>query len=231
VADNTVLNQTNVGSAGDTIRDLARQSGAVKTQVVQLDLGGPATNAENLTTAGPGAMANALPITRAGDDPSDPALIRIVDLLTRLFPNPDSIFSPFQELTQALQSIQALLASPPLPAGATQLTGQTAGNAQNCIVTFPAVPGRTIYLTGLQAGGLGATTAAQQFVQVAGIAGGTCSWAIGVPAGVTVSVPSMVVPFTPPLIASGPNVAVVSTLFSFGAGNVGQSLTAWGYMI
>jgi hypothetical protein len=56
MADNTLLN---VGTGGDTIRDLARQSGTVKTQVVQLDFGGASANAEQLvstTNALPAAM-------------------------------------------------------------------------------------------------------------------------------------------------------------------------------
>ena len=48
MADNTTLNP---GSSGDQIRDLARQSGVIKTQVVQLDLGGATANAEFLVTA------------------------------------------------------------------------------------------------------------------------------------------------------------------------------------
>ena len=56
MADNTLLN---VGTGGDTIRDLARQAGTVKTQVVQLDFGGASANAEQLvstTNALPAAM-------------------------------------------------------------------------------------------------------------------------------------------------------------------------------
>lgn len=51
----------------DTIRDLARQSGTVKTQVVQLDLGGSSANAENLITAGQQVMANSVPVVFASD--------------------------------------------------------------------------------------------------------------------------------------------------------------------
>lgn len=56
MADNTLLN---IGTGGDTIRDLARQAGTVKTQVVQLDFGGASSNAESLhstTNALPAAM-------------------------------------------------------------------------------------------------------------------------------------------------------------------------------
>jgi hypothetical protein len=63
MTDNTVLNP---GSGGDTIRDVNR-TGAVKTQVVQLDIGGAATNAEALVTSGQQTSANSLPVVIASD--------------------------------------------------------------------------------------------------------------------------------------------------------------------
>ena len=64
MADNTVLN---AGSGGDTIRDLARSSGTVKTPVVQLDIGGATANAEVLVTAGQQTMAASLPVVMANN--------------------------------------------------------------------------------------------------------------------------------------------------------------------
>jgi hypothetical protein len=61
MADNTQLPS---GTGGDTIRDLDRGTGA-KTQVVQLDVGGPATSAESLVSA-----ANPLPILSANEQNS-----------------------------------------------------------------------------------------------------------------------------------------------------------------
>ena len=58
----------NSSQAGtDTIRDLARQAGTVKTQVVQIDIGGPSANAEVLITAGQQPMAASLPVVIASD--------------------------------------------------------------------------------------------------------------------------------------------------------------------
>lgn len=51
----------------DTIRDLARQSGNVKTQTFQLDLGGPSSNAEVLITAGQQVMAASVPVVIAAN--------------------------------------------------------------------------------------------------------------------------------------------------------------------
>ena len=64
MADNTTIN---AGAGGDTIRDLARQSGTTKTQVVQLDLGGVSANAEVLITAGSQQSAQAVPVVDAVD--------------------------------------------------------------------------------------------------------------------------------------------------------------------
>lgn len=52
------------------MRDLARQSGAVKTQVVQLDIGGASANAEVLITAGQQVMAASVPVVLASDQPA-----------------------------------------------------------------------------------------------------------------------------------------------------------------
>lgn len=66
MADNS---QVTAGT-GDTIRDLARQAGNVKTQVVQLDLGGATANAEILITAGQQVMAVSVPVVIASDQPA-----------------------------------------------------------------------------------------------------------------------------------------------------------------
>lgn len=62
--DNTQLNS---GVGGDTIRDLARQAGSIKTQVIQLDLGGASTNSEVLITAGQQLSAVSVPVVIASD--------------------------------------------------------------------------------------------------------------------------------------------------------------------
>lgn len=67
--DNTILN---VGAGGDTVRDLARLGGTVKTQVVQLDLGGASANGEVLITAGRQTMAASVPVVLASDQPALP---------------------------------------------------------------------------------------------------------------------------------------------------------------
>ena len=60
-----VDNSTQDGA--DIIRDIARQGGAVKTQVMQLDAGGGSANAEVLITAGQQVMAASLPVVLASN--------------------------------------------------------------------------------------------------------------------------------------------------------------------
>lgn len=59
MADNTELLP---GGGGDKIRDIDRAGAGVKTQIVQLDIGGPAGNAESLVTGSMPISAAALPL-------------------------------------------------------------------------------------------------------------------------------------------------------------------------
>ena len=73
MADNTLLNAATV-TGGDSIRDLARQGGTVKTQAFQLDLGGPSANAEVLITAGQQAMSVSVPVVIAANQTAIPVM-------------------------------------------------------------------------------------------------------------------------------------------------------------
>lgn len=68
MANNTTLNAT---SGGDTIRDIDRSG--VKTQVVQMDVGG--ASAESLLVLGQGAMAASLPVVLASNQTSIPVTL------------------------------------------------------------------------------------------------------------------------------------------------------------
>lgn len=67
MADNT---QLNIGVGGDVVRDLARNSGNVKTQVIQLDIGGASSNAEVLITAGQQLASASVPVVLASNQPA-----------------------------------------------------------------------------------------------------------------------------------------------------------------
>lgn len=61
------MSDNSLQTGADTIRDLARQAGTVKTQVVQIDIGGASANAEVLVTAGQQVMAASLPVVIASN--------------------------------------------------------------------------------------------------------------------------------------------------------------------
>lgn len=75
MSDNTELN---VGTGGDTVRDLARETapgvpGTAKTQTVQLDVGGDSTNPEKLVSA-----SNPLPVAEKNANIDTPLAVSIV---------------------------------------------------------------------------------------------------------------------------------------------------------
>lgn len=113
MADNTTLP---AGTGGDTIRDLARLAGTVKTQVVQLDIGGAAANSEVLVTAGQQTMAASLPVVFASNQTALP------------------VTGTFFQATQPVSN-----ASLPLPTGASTETTLAALNTKVTAVNTGAV--------------------------------------------------------------------------------------------
>ena len=147
MSDNTTLN---TGSGGDVIRDIARQSGSVKTQVVQLDAGGPAANAEVLITAGQQDSAVSLPTIEAWDKQHSAFEIAVIDLLQKLvFPSgvvQPLFMSPFQELAQnvraALIEVQTNFN---YPSGVAPVTGAFAATGQSS--PFKPIYGRSFNIS------------------------------------------------------------------------------------
>lgn len=123
------------------------------------------------------------------------------------------------------------VATAPLPTGATPFSAQTSTTNAVSSAFIPALAGRTAYLTGLVAGGLGATAAALVLVSVFNIVGGTYAMPFAVPAGVGVAAYPLSVVFIPALVATGPNIPIQVNLAAFGSGNVGQGIGITGYYI
>lgn len=105
------------------------------------------------------------------------------------------------------------------------------GNVANAsaVATLAAVAGKTTYISGLTITAGGATAGALVSATVAGLSGGTATYTIGAPTGVTVAATPMVLQFNPPLPASAVNTAIVVTLPALGAGNTNAAVSAWGY--
>lgn len=110
-----------------------------------------------------------------------------------------------------------------------QDNSQSSVAAAGIVATIPAVVGATGFITGFEVTGAGATAASTIVITVTGILGGTKTYRLGIPAGVTIGVTPLIVEFVRPIPASGPNVAIVVNVPTFGAGNVQASVTAHGF--
>lgn len=108
-------------------------------------------------------------------------------------------------------------------------SGNVAAAAANS--TLPAVVGKTNYLSGFQVVGAGATAASVILVTIVGILGGTLTYPLVIPAGVTTSIVPLSVNFYPAIPASAANTAIVVTVPSFGAGNTNAASVATGFVL
>lgn len=113
-------------------------------------------------------------------------------------------------------------------AGVAPVDVGTTAAAATMTGTLPAVAGATNAITGFEVTGLGATGASGITVTVTGVVGGPLEYALAIPAGATVGVTPLIVQFPVPIAATGPNVAIVVTVPSFGAGNTSAALTVHG---
>jgi len=115
--------------------------------------------------------------------------------------------------------------------GVAVSTAYSSGNvaAATATATIPAVAGKTNYLTGYVVTASGATAGLPVNFTITGCVGGTITNTFVFPAGVLVGAVPLVVILTDPLAATGPNVAVVGSLPSSGAGGTNASVTLFGY--
>jgi hypothetical protein len=100
-----------------------------------------------------------------------------------------------------------------------QANQQGTAAAAPITLTVPAQAGKTNQVSGFQVTGDGATAGSIIVVTLSGVQGGTQSFDLTIPAGAGVPITPLIVTFNPPLVASGPNTAIVLTVPSFGAGN------------
>lgn len=118
------------------------------------------------------------------------------------------------------------------PAESTPLSSSS-GNVANAsaVATLAGAAGATTYLSGFYISGAGATAASVVSATVTGLAGGTMTLTVVVPAGATTAIAPVFLDFNPPLPASAVNTSIVLTLPALGAGNTNASVTAWGFRI
>lgn len=116
-------------------------------------------------------------------------------------------------------------------ASSTDVSSSATGAAAAIAATLPAVPGRTNYITGFEVTGSGATAGSVINVTVTGVVGGPLNFVLSIVAGVLLSITPLVIPFSRPLPATGPNVAIAVNVPSFGAGNTNAAVSASGYLV
>jgi hypothetical protein len=129
------------------------------------------------------------------------------------------------------------------PAGVVAATGASAGvrtddgqsatgAAAALTATLAAAGSQKTYIAGFVVDGLGATAASVVEVTVTGLLGGTVTYELPIPAGVTTQLPApLYVEFPNPIPASANNVAIVVNVPSFGAGNTRAVVSVHGYRV
>ena len=134
---------------------------------------------------------------------------------------------------------QGLSATNPLPiTGAFIQPNSTAlaagsGNVANApaVATLTGSATTTVYISGFEVTGAGATAGAVVTVTVAGLLGGTRSFTYVAATGAAVANQSLIVPFFPPLPASAVNTPIVVTCPALGAGNTNNTVVAHGFHV
>lgn len=133
-------------------------------------------------------------------------------------------------LGQSVAEVRTLAVPNQLSAfGVTPVTGQNTGAATALTATLAAAVGKTTFISGFLISGLGATAGSVIAVTVTGLLGGTVTFYLAVPAGVTLGVAPLYVAFPVALPGSASNTAIVVNVPSFGAGNTAAGVSAWGY--
>jgi len=116
------------------------------------------------------------------------------------------------------------------PMGTPVYGTASSGGAAAANVTLASASAKMLYLDGFDLDGLGATAGNAISVTITGILGGTLTYTVGIPAGVTVPYHQSF-RFNPPLQASAANTNIVVNVPSFGSGNTASTCNAFGHLI
>lgn len=111
--------------------------------------------------------------------------------------------------------------------------GASSGDVANAsaAASMAAANGVTNVLAGFQITAGGATAASCVVATVTGLIGGTLSYDVCPPAGVTLQATPLIVEFNTPIPASSVGVAITVTLPALGAGNAHAAANLHGYQL
>lgn len=118
------------------------------------------------------------------------------------------------------------------PVGSTSLIAKS-GNVANASAAATLTPSATatMYISGFEITGSGATVALPVTVTLAGLLGGTIQYTYNFVAGALLGNTPLLVHFDPPLPASAINTALVVTCPASGAGGTNNTVVAHGYYV
>lgn len=126
-----------------------------------------------------------------------------------------------------LQRMPKVGAYPPNSVALNESSGNVA--AGTATATLPAVAGAMNWLFGFDVYGGGATAASVISCTVTGLAGGTATYSVAIPAGVTTGITPLNIRFPEPIPATAVNIAIVTSCPTFGAGNTNATVNAYGF--
>lgn len=134
----------------------------------------------------------------------------------------------------ALSSVAAAAAAGAAgyPVGATPVhaaSGNVAAGVASAALA--AAAGKTTYCTGFEITGGGATLGSLVSATLAGILGGTATYAVPVLAGVLLGNAPISFSFIPPIPASALNTAITLSVPSLGVGNTNSAVAIHGFQI
>lgn len=124
------------------------------------------------------------------------------------------------------------VAASPYPNSSTPLIAGS-GNVANAsaAATLTGTATTTVYISGFEVTGAGATVGLPVTVTVAGLLGGTRSYTYTFAAGALLPNQPLIVEFNPPLPASAVNTAIVVTCPASGTGGTNNTTVAHGYYL
>ena len=111
----------------------------------------------------------------------------------------------------------------------TPITASSTGSNASQAATLAGVAAKTTYISGVAFTSGGSTAGGTITCTITGTVSGTLNFTFDVATGATATSNPLIMQFSPPIPGSAVNTAIVATIPAAGAGNTGQSVSAWGF--